>query len=285
MNNRFNKVFPFFDPFNKKFTLGCHPINIFSNCFSFYTLSKQSDKSLNVYIQALDNIALTFSSDLLIVQVVSDASIKNWVATSISHIHVHNKQIIKMIHHTVNVITTKAELFAIRYGINQATNLQGIRKIIVIINPIHSAGKIFDYTLHPFQVHMASISYELRRFFNTNISNTIEFWEFPSWCNWVLHKAVDRETKKYQPTPFFPWKVSWDFSKKIKSKDLINRWKMTFQVLDDKGHNILELLDNENNLLKLTYFKGGMWLKYFGYSNLLCTMLWQPLDWIVQWSH
>ena len=77
MNNRFNKVFPFFDPFNKKFTPGCHPINIFSNCFSFYTLSKQSDKSLNVYIQALDNIALTFSSDLLIVQVVSNASIKN----------------------------------------------------------------------------------------------------------------------------------------------------------------------------------------------------------------
>jgi len=46
---------------------------------------------------------------------------------------------------------------------------------------------------------------------------------------------------------------------------------MTFQVLDDKGRNVLELLDNENNLLKLTYFKGGMWLKYFGYSNLLCT--------------
>jgi len=31
---------------------------------------------------------------------------------------------------------------------------------------------------------------------------------------------------------------------------------MTFQVLDDKGHNFLELLDNENNLLKLIYFKG-----------------------------
>jgi len=45
---------------------------------------------------------------------------------------------------------------------------------------------------------------------------------------------------------------------------------MTFQVSDDKGHNFLELLDDENNLLKLTYSKGGTWLKYFGYSNLLC---------------
>jgi len=45
---------------------------------------------------------------------------------------------------------------------------------------------------------------------------------------------------------------------------------MTFQASDNKGHNFLELLDNENNLLKLIYSKDGTWLKYFGYSNLLC---------------
>ena len=85
-----------------------------------------------------------------------------------------------MIHYVVNVITTKAELFIIRCGINQVTNLQGIRKIIVIMNSIHFARKNFDYTSYSFQVHMASISYELGRFFNTNISNTIEFWEYSS---------------------------------------------------------------------------------------------------------
>ena len=45
---------------------------------------------------------------------------------------------------------------------------------------------------------------------------------------------------------------------------------MTFQVLDDKDYNFLELLDDENNPLELTYSKGGTWLKYFGYSNFLC---------------
>jgi len=45
---------------------------------------------------------------------------------------------------------------------------------------------------------------------------------------------------------------------------------MTFQASDDKGRNFLELLDDENNLLEPTYSKGGTWLKYFGYSNLLC---------------
>jgi len=94
---------------------------------------------------------------------------------------------------------------------------------------------------------MVSVSYKLRKFFNTNISNTIKFWECPSRSDWSLHKAVDRETKKFQPTPTFLWKLSWDFSKKRECDDLINRWKMTFQASDDKGCNFLELLNNENN--------------------------------------
>jgi len=53
--------------------------------------------------------------------IVSDASIKNQVATSIAHIHVHNNPIIKTLYHEINVTSTEAELSAIRYGINQAT--------------------------------------------------------------------------------------------------------------------------------------------------------------------
>ena len=196
MDNKFNKVFLSFDPFNKKFAPDHHLTNVFSSCFFFY-ISSQSNKCLNVHIQALDNITLTFSSNLSIVLIVADASIKNQVATFISHVHIYNKQIIKMIHYTVNVITTEAKLFSIRYSINQITNLQGIRKIVVITDFIHSARKIFNYSLHLFQVHMVSISNKLRRFFDTNNSNTIEFWECPSWCNWILHKAINRETKKY----------------------------------------------------------------------------------------
>ena len=114
MDNRFNKVFPSFDPFNKEFAPGYYFIDIFSNCFSFYTSSKQSNKKFNAHIQALDNIALTSSSDFSITLIVSNTSIKNQVVTFISHVHVHNKQIIKMIHHMVNVTTTEAKLFTIR---------------------------------------------------------------------------------------------------------------------------------------------------------------------------
>ena len=55
-----------------------------------------------------------------------DAIIKNQVATSISHIHNHDKPVIKTIYHTVNVTFTKAELFAIKYNINQAIHLPNV---------------------------------------------------------------------------------------------------------------------------------------------------------------
>ena len=45
---------------------------------------------------------------------------------------------------------------------------------------------------------------------------------------------------------------------------------MTFQVSDLKEKQFLDLLNNDNNIIELSYIKGKSWLKYFGYSNLLC---------------
>ena len=52
--------------------------------------------------------------------VITDVSIKNNVATSIAHIYIHNRPVIKTLHHTVNVNSMEAKLFAIRCSINQA---------------------------------------------------------------------------------------------------------------------------------------------------------------------
>jgi len=65
------------------------------------------------------------------------------VATSILYIHINNKTLIKTIHHIVHITSTEAELFAIRCGINQATNFDNVSKIIVITNSIYAARKIF----------------------------------------------------------------------------------------------------------------------------------------------
>ena len=47
---------------------------------------------------------------------------------------------------------------------------------------------------------------------------------------------------------------------------------MMFQASDLKGKQFLDLLDNNNNnIIKLSYIKGGSWLKTFGHLNFLCT--------------
>ena len=43
-----------------------------------------------------------------------------------------------------------------------------------------------------------------------------------------------------------------------------------FQASDLKGNQFLDLLDDNNNIIELSYTKGGLWLKLIGHSNSLC---------------
>jgi len=46
---------------------------------------------------------------------------------------------------------------------------------------------------------------------------------------------------------------------------------MVFQASDAKGRFFLDLLDDDLKSIKPSYSKGGLWLKFFGHSNSLCT--------------
>ena len=77
-------------------------------------------------MQNLDSITINTSNDPHFSIVIADTSIRNNAATSISHIHSHNSPVIKTIHQVVNVMSTEAELFAIRRGINQAVGIPNV---------------------------------------------------------------------------------------------------------------------------------------------------------------
>ena len=202
--------------------------------------------------------------------IITDTSIKNNIVMSISHIHIQNNPITKTLHHVVYVTSTEAELFAIRCGINQAMNCNDISKIIVVTNSIHVTRKIFNPLFHLYQVYIAARLSKLHNYFLHHQSNSIEFWECSSCCNWALHKVVDKETKTFNPTPLFPCKMSWNFNKKSKCDDLSNNWKIIFQVSDLKERQFLKLLDSDDNIIELSYIKGEAWLKFFGHLNSLC---------------
>ena len=46
---------------------------------------------------------------------------------------------------------------------------------------------------------------------------------------------------------------------------------MHFQASDGKENNFLDLLDDESNIIELSYIKRGPWLQTFDHSNFLCT--------------
>jgi len=265
--NRVNECFPSFNPLNSEFSPGLRVINNFLDCISFSLFNKEKDNKS--CIQLLDEMVLESSSSLFVTIIASNASIKNNVAMSIAHIHTYDKPLIKTIHHAVNVTSMEAELFVIRCGINQATHINNISKIIVVTDSIHAVKRIFNPSVYPFQVQSAAVLYNLHYFFNCHTNNSIKFWECPSYLKWHLHNKVNKETKMFKLLPLYPCKNLWNFSKKCKSNNILNVWKIMFQASDLKENQFLDLVDNNNNIIKLTYIKGGSWLKMFGYSNSL----------------
>jgi len=150
----------------------------------------------------------------------------------------------------------KAELFAIRYSINQTVQIQHISYIIVITNAIHTAKKIFDLSVHLYQ-YMIVISKDLRIFFSKHEENTIEFWDCPN-NKWDLHAVVNKETRKFNLVPLYPSKESWNYSKKEECDNIIREWHLTFKLSNFKGRNFLPLLNNNLSEIKPAYTKGDL---------------------------
>ena len=263
-------IFPSFSPIDPEFSPGNRIVDTFSNRFSFSLVNRKVENYNKICGQELDEMVLRLSSDSKAALVVTDASIKNDIATSISHIHSYNRPLIKTVHYASFVTTTEAELFAIRCGINQSCGISNVSKIVVVTDSIHAARKIFDNGLHPYQIHTTAILSKLHNFFSSNKSNSIEFWECPSKLRWRFHSCVDMDSKSFSISPSYPTKVSWDYCKKIDCDDSLNLWKMTFQASDSKGRNFLDLLDDDYNPIEPHYKKGGPWLQAFGHSNSLC---------------
>jgi len=266
VNDKHNEFFPSFSFFNKEFNPGNHIVDIFPDHFSFHPCSLNVEK----HIENLEEIMLRASSDPFLSIVVSDASIKNQVTTSISHIHSFNKSIVKTLHSAINIITAKAELFAIRCGISQAVANHNVKHIIVITDSLHITRKIFDSSTHLYQIHSAAISSELREFFSKDSQNHIEFWDCSSKQQWALHQIVNKETKNMVSILMFPCKSFWDFYKKSECDSILSQWKMTFQASNSKGRNFLNQLSDDLLSIEPLCSKGGPWLSQFSHSNLLC---------------
>ena len=268
-NNHLNGVFLSFDLLNCKLHSGARLIDIFSSCISLYKANHSSNKSKTAHYNKLDELVFSTSLEPNTVLIILDASIQNNVAISITHIYSFNNSLKKMLHHTINIISTEAELFALRCGINQVIQISGSSCIIVITDILHAVQKIVDLSMHSYQLQSIVISKDLQEFFNNHLDNSIEFWDCPSDKKWHLLELVDKDMKKFNLVPLYPSKTSWDFTKKKECDNIIEEWHTSFKMSNCKGRNFLNLLNNDLSNIKPSYTKGGPWIKQFSFSNLL----------------
>jgi len=105
------------DSLNSKFYSGFRLIDNFSSCF-FYQAYYKDKESKTAYLCKFDNIFAKIFLDSKSVVVVSNASIRNNIAMSISYVYSYSNDIKKTIHYAVNITLTEAELFSIGCEIN-----------------------------------------------------------------------------------------------------------------------------------------------------------------------
>ena len=135
-NNYLNKVFPLFNRLYKELSPGFHLANMFPNHFSFHTVNYKNTNTKTAYCNKLNKIFEEFLLNLNTIFIISNASVKKKVATSISHVQKDYNIIAKTIHHIMNITSTEVELISIKCKINQAVQLPNVDQIIVIINAI-----------------------------------------------------------------------------------------------------------------------------------------------------
>ena len=280
MNNRFNKVFPAFNPLNPEFKPGNRIIDSFSEHFSFHLFNKSNNYLFKNYIQQLNNLAIESSNTLSNILMVIDASVKNNATLSIAHIHVHNRPVVKTLHHVVNITSTEAKFFAIRYSINQAAHLQDVSKIIVVTDSIYIAKMIFDPSLHMLQKQAALILNDLRNFFNCHHENTIEFWKCPSKSNWKFYKNINIKTKSFNLTYHIP--NSKTCPKHVWLQHNI-KFPQLFGLICDQNSIGSLILYNRLNPTKSLWLFRLIWVKICSHIHLCPLPNYLPKD-VAGWS-
>ena len=174
IDNRFNKIISSFSLLDRKFLPGNRLIDIFPNTFSFHSLDK-SKNNIKSYLHNLKNVSLQSLSDPYIAIVILDASIKNSVAISIAHIHIHDSPVIKTIHYAVNITSTEVKIFTLWCSINQAIQQFDINYIIVITDFIHAAKRILILCLTHIKLVQLLFLVNLESFSNTTTTIILNF--------------------------------------------------------------------------------------------------------------
>ena len=117
-NTCLNQVLPAFDSLNRELSLGFCLVDTFPDYFFFYIVNYRSVEVKIAYKNKLKNIYIDSFNSHDTMLIITDASVKNNIATTVSYIWREHRIIMKTVHHVINIIFIEAKIFATRYGIS-----------------------------------------------------------------------------------------------------------------------------------------------------------------------
>jgi len=167
------------------------------------------------------------------------------------------------------VTSVKAELMAICTGLIPAMERDNIHNIIVITDSIATAKKILESKVNSLQNIFIPIASAIEMYLKKDGRNKVHFWYCSSRAKWPRHQLVNDQVKASEYVPVFPSKESYLFSKKKECNNILHKWQESFTNSLKKGQCFLDFEDEKQQVIKLTYAKGRLWLSFIGFTNLL----------------
>jgi len=171
---------------------------------------------------------------------------------------------------SINVISLKAELMAIRTRLIPAMKIDDIHDITIITDFITAARKILESKVDSLQNMFISLVSTIKSFFSKDKRNKIHFWYCPSKAEWPRHKLVNDQVKANACVPTFSSKDSHLFSQKKEYDNILCEWQTLFANSLKKGHYFLNFEDKKQRVIKPTYAKGSSWLLVIEFTSALC---------------
>ena len=122
-NNHLNQVLLAFNCLNRELSPEFCLINNFPDYFAFYIIDCKDAEARTAYHNKLMNIFKDSFQNNNIILIIFNTSVKNNIVILVLDIRRGHKIIKKTIHHVMNIMSTKAKLFAIRCNTSQTSQI------------------------------------------------------------------------------------------------------------------------------------------------------------------
>jgi hypothetical protein len=175
---------------------------------------------------------------------------------------------------TGRVLSTDAELSAVRMAVCKAVTLEDCHHIIIFTDSMVAAKRAVDPSVHSGQAHSLATCKALAQWFALSENHRAEFIATLSKLEWGLQYAAHCRARSLPAIPMGRRPaISLDGMRKHVTDSALNSCLTMFQDKKYRGHHFLPLVETKGTVIAPMYANGGSWLRFVGEDVKTCTRM------------